>query len=62
MLVPVASVGSATAVELVTNNARAAVTPDAAAGIRNLDIKRSPQKLKEAHRSIARAVWLKEAI
>jgi hypothetical protein len=49
-------------VEPVTNNVRAAVTPDVAATMENLGIKKSPQKLKEAHRSIARAVWLKEAI
>jgi hypothetical protein len=30
---------SAIAVELITNDARAAVTPDAAAGIKNLNIK-----------------------
>jgi hypothetical protein len=36
---PVASVASASAVEPITNNARAAVTPDAAAAIGNLDIK-----------------------
>jgi hypothetical protein len=44
-LVVVASVGSAIAVELVTNNARPAVAPDVAAPIENLDIRRSPQKL-----------------
>jgi hypothetical protein len=46
----VASVGSATAMGLKTNSARAAGAPDGAATMKNLDIKRSPQKLKEAHR------------
>src|ERR1700688_3299571 len=57
MLPVAASVASAIAVVLVTNNARAAVTPDVAARVGKLDIKDLRKKLeRSAPRPKARAV------